>query len=360
MPKNKRVPFWLCLIAFSLFLFNYSTPTLEIQKYVQIEDYSQTLLEKLLENDEYLEGLYYENRILEFYDGSIEIISNPLKPIKMPIKKKDFLTWTEQDKLYLNVRHYPWPEDEVCKKFSIRFPQPGSLPMMGLASFPNSGNTWLRYLIEGLTGYYTGSVYNDNLMRSKGYYGEGVPADAGLVLTVKTHGLSVGAGSISKQHKSHEMMNHTAILLIRDPFKAIIGFRHRAGGGSLRLANKKIFNGSGWNSFVNYEHQTWYRFYSEWLTDNPPDQVLVVHYADLLYNLKTTLRTIGTFLKVPIDETRLDCVSSYSDGLFRRNHSGEEIGDPFSEDQKRKINATIDKLNILLEKYDKGPVQLEM
>ena len=47
-------------------------------------------------------------------------------------------------------------------------------------------------------------------------------------------------------------------------------------------------------------------------------------------------------------------------GLFRRNHSGEEIGDPYSEDQKRKISATIDKLNILLEKYDKGPVQLEI
>ena len=78
--KNKRVPFWLCLTTFSLFLFNYSTPTLEIQEYVQIEDYSQkvTSLEKLLENDKYLEGLYYENRILEFNDGSIEIISNPL------------------------------------------------------------------------------------------------------------------------------------------------------------------------------------------------------------------------------------------------------------------------------------------
>merc|ERR1712198_578350 len=78
--KNKRVPFWLYLTTFSLFLFNYSTPTLEIQEYVQIEDYSQkvTSLEKLLENDKYLEGLYYENRILEFNDGSIEIISNPL------------------------------------------------------------------------------------------------------------------------------------------------------------------------------------------------------------------------------------------------------------------------------------------
>ena len=80
MQKNKRDPFWICLIAFSLILFYYSTTTLEFQKYVQIEDYSQkvTLLEKMLENDEYLKSLYNENRILEFSDGSIEIISNPL------------------------------------------------------------------------------------------------------------------------------------------------------------------------------------------------------------------------------------------------------------------------------------------
>ena len=39
-----------------------------------------------------------------------------------------------------------------------------------------------RYLIEGLTGYYTGSMYylylkanGDDVMRDKGYYGEKVP-----------------------------------------------------------------------------------------------------------------------------------------------------------------------------------------
>ena len=80
MQKNKREPFWICLIVFSLILFYYSITTLENQKYIQIEDYSQkvTRLEKMLENDEYLKGLYNENRILEFSDGSIEIISNPL------------------------------------------------------------------------------------------------------------------------------------------------------------------------------------------------------------------------------------------------------------------------------------------
>ena len=30
-----------------------------------------------------------------------------------------------------------------------------------LMSFPCSGNTWTRYLLEGATGAFTGSVYSD-------------------------------------------------------------------------------------------------------------------------------------------------------------------------------------------------------
>ena len=39
---------------------------------------------------------------------------------------------------------------------------------MGLSSYPSSGNTWLRYLIEGTTGYFTGSMYNDVTLSNKG------------------------------------------------------------------------------------------------------------------------------------------------------------------------------------------------
>ena len=91
--------------------------------------------------------------------------------------------------------------------------------MVGLASYPSSGNTWLRcttiflcillvgleetiyyslnsrYLLEGVTGHYTGSMYNDISLRKKGFYGEGVPADAGIVVTVKTHGHTTGKGA---------------------------------------------------------------------------------------------------------------------------------------------------------------------
>ncbi len=37
-----------------------------------------------------------------------------------------------------------------------------------LTSVPSSGNTWLRYLVEKSTGYFTGSVYRDADVVKKG------------------------------------------------------------------------------------------------------------------------------------------------------------------------------------------------
>lgn len=41
---------------------------------------------------------------------------------------------------------------------------PGQLT--ALASFPGSGNTWVRYLIQQATGYVTGSIYNDGSLKN--------------------------------------------------------------------------------------------------------------------------------------------------------------------------------------------------
>ena len=42
--------------------------------------------------------------------------------------------------------------------------------MVALASFPGSGNTWLRYLIEGITGIFSGTFYfNDDYAK---YFGK--------------------------------------------------------------------------------------------------------------------------------------------------------------------------------------------
>ena len=46
------------------------------------------------------------------------------------------------------------------------------------------GNTWMRYLLEQLTGHYTGAVYSDKDLK-KVFPGEGIKD--GSVVAVKLH-----------------------------------------------------------------------------------------------------------------------------------------------------------------------------
>ena len=46
-------------------------------------------------------------------------------------------------------------------------------PRVALASFPGSGNTWMRYLLQQSTGILTGSVFADPSLKKSGF-GEGI------------------------------------------------------------------------------------------------------------------------------------------------------------------------------------------
>jgi hypothetical protein len=67
---------------------------------------------------------------------------------------------------YSHRTHFPWSLDDDCNSYSIQFGH--NLPTVGLVSYPSSGNTWLRYMIEGASGYFTGSMYNDITIAQKG------------------------------------------------------------------------------------------------------------------------------------------------------------------------------------------------
>ena len=87
-------------------------------------------------------------------------------------------------------------------------------PRTALASFPGSGNTWLRTLLEQLTGIFTGSEDRcDRVLRASGHLGEGITTND--VLAIKTHfAEDNGYGK--------------AIVLVRDPFDAILAEYHRS------------------------------------------------------------------------------------------------------------------------------------
>ena len=72
-------------------------------------------------------------------------------------------------------------DDKVCK--SKKFRRSGKL--VALASFPGSGNTWTRTLLEQATGIYTGSIYRDESLVNAGFEGECLISRN--VIAVKTH-----------------------------------------------------------------------------------------------------------------------------------------------------------------------------
>jgi len=52
-----------------------------------------------------------------------------------------------------------WPDDPECSYFQTHFLKPQRSSFVSLVSAGGSGNTWTRYMIEGMTGVFTGSAY---------------------------------------------------------------------------------------------------------------------------------------------------------------------------------------------------------
>ena len=106
------------------------------------------------------------------------------------------------------------PSHQHCKTMSFK----SSGPTVALVSYPGSGNSWVRQLLEASTGIYTGAVYCDSSYINAGMIGEGVQTNN--VIAVKTH---YDPLSVSKLIKSNK-----AIYIVRNPFDAILSEYNRA------------------------------------------------------------------------------------------------------------------------------------
>ena len=75
-------------------------------------------------------------------------------------------------------------------------------------------------MIEDLTGYYTGSVYNEEKLYRSGFTGEYDHASSGRTIAVKTHGVA------------NMEYSEGIILLVRNPYDAILADFNRQASGS--------------------------------------------------------------------------------------------------------------------------------
>jgi hypothetical protein len=103
----------------------------------------------------------------------------------------------------------------------------------GLASFPGSGNTWIRHILQQATGIYTASVYKETLSLTNGIPLQMINSSA---LVVKTH----------KYGRSEYRLFDKAVLLIRDPLKSILAEYNRQNVGKTGSLTEEAFTGTSY------------------------------------------------------------------------------------------------------------------
>ncbi len=129
---------------------------------------------------------------------------------------------TPSDRMYMNdclkrvERFHTTPRAGKCHFMEGSKRQP-----VALVSYPGSGNTWIRGLLETATGICTGAIYCDMSLRADGMVGEYV--QSGAVLVVKTHG-SVARWLQGTQIKANGGRTYfgSAIFIIRNPLDAFV------------------------------------------------------------------------------------------------------------------------------------------
>uniref|UniRef100_A0A6P7FHA9 WSCD family member CG9164 n=1 Tax=Diabrotica virgifera virgifera TaxID=50390 RepID=A0A6P7FHA9_DIAVI len=197
---------------------------------------------------------------------------------------------------------------------------------IALASFPGSGNTWLRYLLQQATGYHTGSVYKDYGLLKNGFPAESVYNSS--VLVVKTH--EWGPSARSQFSK--------AILLVRTPASAIQAEFNRQSGGHIGFAapdRYKRMRGRYWQQFVTEKLRGWQTMNLDWLY-NFTGPTHVIFYEQLVDNVEHTLRSVIEFIDIPLNKELFDCAIERKEGIYRRKKRVLTF-DPYTEKMKSMI-----------------------
>uniref|UniRef100_A0A672FR84 WSC domain containing 1b n=1 Tax=Salarias fasciatus TaxID=181472 RepID=A0A672FR84_SALFA len=218
-------------------------------------------------------------------------------------------------------------QDSRCKE-RMFLPQRSS-SLVALSSFPGAGNTWVRHLIELVTGYYTGSFYFDGTLYNRGFKGEKDYWKSGRSICVKTH---------ESGQKEIDMFD-SAILLIRNPYRSLVAEFNRKCAGHLGHATDAQWKSKEWPEFVSSYAPWWASHALSWLKFSR--RLLVVHYEELQRALLPQLRLIAAFLNATLTEERLLCAQTNQDGHFKRSGAQRPPLDPFTADMRRMIDAFI-------------------
>lgn len=173
-----------------------------------------------------------------------ELLSAADKPhFKYCIQK----TWKVSSRKYLEPPH------STCVFIDSSNRNP-----VGLASYPGSGNTWVRGLLQRVTGLCIGAIYCDVTLRKNGYPGESIRS--GVTFMVKTHqtdprweGVEYDPNApIAFNRAEYVPVYGSGVFITRNPFHAMVAefkrqFWERQPDNHVKTLGKEYFGESGLN-----------------------------------------------------------------------------------------------------------------
>ncbi|KAJ8023531.1 WSC domain-containing protein 1 [Holothuria leucospilota] len=197
-------------------------------------------------------------------------------------------------------------DDSVCSRMieSINLRPPHSMPFRALASFPRSGNTWTRSLLQVATNIYTTSVY---------WEGESKLRRAQTIFRGNLVDYKDGQGVCTKTHEhdrgTTKFFREGAILLIRNPINSAVSDFLRCGRDHNRSEEETIqlleTNHVIWRGFLRKRFPEWTAMAVDWI--NTVKRLLIVYYEDLKENTAREILRMVTFLQQPVDLPRIQC-----------------------------------------------------
>ncbi|XP_064407357.1 WSCD family member CG9164-like [Halichondria panicea] len=229
-------------------------------------------------------------------------------------------------------------------------------PAVALASFPGSGNTWTRGLLEKATGVCTGSVYMDRKLRESGFNGERMIT--GVVCVVKTHFTDKAvpwtnsSGDISLRSFSGY---GSAILIVRNPFDALVSeWTRKRSHSHTGATNPKYFStNKNWDTFVRRESKQWSKYFRTWMVESHDHPTMLVRYEDLKVDLVSNVEKMLDFLSFPYDHQELENHLTKDFTKFKRKHNGVTV-DHFTAEQKNFVRSIIKQTLSYLREYNHG------
>lgn len=238
---------------------------------------------------------------------------------------------------------------------------------VALISLPGSGNTWVRAILESITGICTGAVYCDISLRYQGFIGEHIRG--GSVLVVKSHEISP-LWTDSRNHLKPLQENRgqfgSAVFIVRNPLNAIVAEWNRkvANNFTIRTTNlnshtqsvgKEWFGENElWQEFVVKHANRWKAMLRNWVINNRNHPVLVVNYELLQNNTIAQSKRILEFLGINYNTLEVEKVITDDVKTFHRNHTNQF--EHYTSFQRSFVQSIVNDTVQLLEKSDLSDV----